>query len=112
MGVLLFMTGDGVETGFFSKYLADQSRRGGGHRRLRDQLIYGLRGFGYPLLAYGFLVWVTAATPPQRPVGVAGIVWIFAILHLATAVAIRFLDPDPDFTAPTADDRGLPAGRH
>ncbi|MFI0218623.1 MFS transporter [Streptomyces lydicus] len=34
------------------------------------------------------------------PFGVAGIVWIFAGLHLATAVAIRFLEPDPEFTAP------------
>jgi polyol permease family len=24
---------------------------------------YGIRGFGYPLFAYGFLVWITAVTP-------------------------------------------------
>lgn len=27
---------------------------------------YALRGFGYPLFAFGFLVWITAATPRQR----------------------------------------------
>jgi polyol permease family len=27
---------------------------------------YGLRGFGYPLLAYGFLVWITVATPARN----------------------------------------------
>jgi polyol permease family len=31
---------------------------------------YGIRGFGYPLFAYGFLVWVTAVTP-QRYLGTA-----------------------------------------
>jgi polyol permease family len=31
-------------------------------------LSYGIRGFGYPLFAYGFLVWVTAVTP-QRYLG-------------------------------------------
>ncbi|WJY35956.1 MFS transporter [Streptomyces sp. P9-2B-2] len=54
------------------------------------------------------------------PVGVQGIAWIFAVLHLATAVAIRFLEPDPEFTAPTAesstvaavDGTGVPVGRH
>src|SRR5437868_13263706 len=30
------------------------------------RLFYGLRGFGYPLFAYGFLVWVTAVTPRVR----------------------------------------------
>ncbi|MGW2389196.1 MFS transporter [Streptomyces lydicamycinicus] len=54
------------------------------------------------------------------PVGVQGIAWIFALLHLATAVAIRFLEPDPEFTAPptepspapAADGTRIPAGRH
>ncbi|SDR58784.1 MULTISPECIES: MFS transporter [unclassified Streptomyces] len=50
------------------------------------------------------------------PVGVEGIVWIFAVLHLATAVAIRFLEPDPEFLTPDAppavEDAGLPAGQH
>jgi len=31
---------------------------------------YGLRGFGYPLFAYGFLVWITAVTP-ERYLGTA-----------------------------------------
>ena len=29
-------------------------------------LFYAIRGFGYPLFAYGFLVWVTAATPARN----------------------------------------------
>jgi MFS family permease len=29
-------------------------------------LCYGLRGFGYPLFAYGFLVWITVATPTRN----------------------------------------------
>jgi predicted MFS family arabinose efflux permease len=29
-------------------------------------IIYGIRGFGYPLFAYGFLVWVLAASPSNR----------------------------------------------
>jgi polyol permease family len=29
-------------------------------------LFYGLRGFGYPLFAYGFLVWITVATPTRN----------------------------------------------
>ncbi|MEU6328664.1 MFS transporter [Streptomyces sp. NPDC047049] len=128
LGVLLFMTGDGVETGFFSKYLADQGLAKPdaaaviavygitvalgawlsgalsdlwGPRRVMTagfaiwlvfqllmltvalpamnypllMLIYGLRGFGYPLFAYGFLVWVTAATPPQRLGTAVGWYW-------------------------------------
>jgi polyol permease family len=29
-------------------------------------IFYALRGFGFPLFAYGFLVWVTVATPPRN----------------------------------------------
>jgi len=29
-------------------------------------LCYGMRGFGYPLFAYGFLVWITVATPARN----------------------------------------------
>jgi len=29
-------------------------------------LFYAIRGFGYPLFAYGFLVWVTVATPARN----------------------------------------------
>lgn len=29
-------------------------------------LCYGMRGFGYPLFAFGFLVWITVATPQRR----------------------------------------------
>lgn len=34
-------------------------------------ITYGLRGFGYPLFAYGFLVWITAVAPEKdRATGV------------------------------------------
>ncbi|MDN5720773.1 RbtT/DalT/CsbX family MFS transporter, partial [Corynebacterium sp.] len=34
-------------------------------------ITYGLRGFGYPLFAYGFLVWITAVAPAEdRATGV------------------------------------------
>ncbi|MFF8844186.1 MFS transporter [Streptomyces sp. NPDC015127] len=29
-------------------------------------VLYGLRGFGYPLFAFGFLVWITATAPKAR----------------------------------------------
>lgn len=29
-------------------------------------ITYGLRGFGYPFFAYGFLVWITATANPKR----------------------------------------------
>jgi polyol permease family len=29
-------------------------------------LTYGIRGFGYPMFAYGFLVWILAASPANR----------------------------------------------
>ena len=38
-------------------------------------LLYALRGFGYPLFAYGFLVWVTVATPPGRQGTAVGWFW-------------------------------------
>lgn len=128
VGVLLFMTGDGVETGFLSKYLVDQGLGEAraataiavygavvavgawlsgalsdlwGPRRVMAVgftgwiifqilfltvalptmnyplllLVYGLRGFGYPLFAYGFLVWVTAATPAERMGTAVGWYW-------------------------------------
>jgi polyol permease family len=38
-------------------------------------LLYALRGFGYPLFAYGFLVWVTVATPQGRQGTAVGWFW-------------------------------------
>src|SRR6516225_7668776 len=38
-------------------------------------LSYGLRGFGYPLFAYGFLVLITSATPPKRLGSAVGWFW-------------------------------------
>lgn len=47
-------------------------------------LSYALRGFGYPLFAYGFLVWIVAATP-ARKLGVAmGWFWVAYAAGLPT----------------------------
>lgn len=120
LGVLLFMIGDGVESGFISPYMADHGAgtdvRAGyvitvygiavmlaswfsgalcqvwGPRRVMwvglavwavfdvlyltvalgaenypaMLLLYGIRGFGYPLFAFGFLVWITDTAPTAR----------------------------------------------
>jgi polyol permease family len=128
VGLLLFMIGDGVESGFLSPYLVErgwsQERVAmvftaygltaalaawlsgalsdlWGPRRVmaaglaiwvvfevafllfgvapnRFPLIlvfYALRGFGYPLFAFGFLVWITAVTPARRLGTAVGWFW-------------------------------------
>ncbi|MCH0538892.1 MFS transporter [Streptomyces sp. MUM 203J] len=128
LGVLVFMIGDGVESGYLSPYLADEGLSGSrvallftvygvsagiaawlsgalsdlwGPRRVMwtgltfwvaFQLLfllvavpklnyplllaaYGLRGFGFPLFAFGFLVWIAAATPAARLGSAAGWFW-------------------------------------
>ncbi len=37
--------------------------------------MYALRGFGYPLFAYGFLVWISVATPQHRLGTAVGWFW-------------------------------------
>lgn len=37
--------------------------------------VYALRGFGYPLFAFGFLVWLTAGVPPARLGTAVGWFW-------------------------------------
>ncbi|GAA0487072.1 MFS transporter [Streptomyces olivaceiscleroticus] len=120
LGVLLFMVGDGVESGFIAPYMADHGAGTEVHasyvitaygvtvmlaswlsgalsdlwgpRRVMQLglaiwivfdilflvfalgpenyplmlVFYGLRGFGYPLFAFGFLVWITATAPMAR----------------------------------------------
>lgn len=128
VGLLLFMIGDGVESGYLSRYLVDRGfseqsvavvftvygvtaavaawLSGAlsdlwGPRQVMALglgiwvvfevaflllgvapgnypmilLMYALRGFGYPLFAFGFLVWVTAATPPSRLGTAVGWFW-------------------------------------
>jgi polyol permease family len=127
LGLLLFMIGDGVESGFLSPYLIERGIAQHvaaiftaygvtaavaawfsgalsdlwGPRRvmwaglaiwavfevlflftlstsagyLTVLLTYALRGFGYPLFAYGFLVWITAATPERRLGTAVGWFW-------------------------------------
>ena len=38
-------------------------------------LFYGMRGFGYPMFAYGFLTWTMMVTPPERQSSVSGWFW-------------------------------------
>ncbi|WP_240687276.1 MFS transporter [Amycolatopsis suaedae] len=119
VGLLLFMIGDGVESGFIAPYMAANgagddirasyiitvygvavmlaswlsgalSELWGPRRVMLAGLViwlvfdvlfllsaaggnytlmlvsYGLRGFGYPMFAFGFLVWITAVAPVAR----------------------------------------------
>ena len=128
VGLLLFMIGDGVESGFLSPYLIKRgiSERdvatifaaygataavaawlSGALSDLRGPrqvmwaglliwaafevlflgvalrsgsyplilALYALRGFGYPLFAFGFLVWITATTPRGRLGTAVGWFW-------------------------------------
>jgi polyol permease family len=38
----------------------------GGHNYTLMLVFYGIRGFGYPMFAFGFLVWITAVAPVAR----------------------------------------------
>lgn len=137
VGLLLFMIGDGVESGYLSKYLVDQKfdeQRVAmvftaygltvaiaawfsgalsdlwGPRRVMTfglgiwvifevaflllgvipndfpmiSLFYALRGFGYPLFAFGFLVWIAAVTPPDRLGTAVGWFWFAFTAGLPT----------------------------
>lgn len=62
-------------------------------------LLYGLRGFGYPLFAYGFLVWITVAAPQERLGTAVGWFWfaltggLFTSSSLVASVAIPLIGP-------------------
>lgn len=137
LGLLLFMIGDGVESGFLSSYLIDQGFDGQrvamlftaygltaavaawlsgalsdlwGPRKVMFcgwmiwvffhlmflllgltsgnypliALFYAIRGFGYPLFAFGFLVWITAVTPRQRLGTAVGWFWFAFTAGLPT----------------------------
>lgn len=60
-------------------------------------LCYGLRGFGYPLFAYGFLVWVTAVTPERYLATAVGWFWSARTGGLPTLGALL-----ASFTVPLA----------
>ncbi len=128
LGLLLFMIGDGVESGYLSPYLAGRGMSQpdvavvftvygvaaalaawfsgalsdlwgpsrvmwlglgiwivfeivfltelGTHAGFAGVLTaYGLRGFGYPLFAYGFLIWITVVTPSRRLGTAVGWFW-------------------------------------
>lgn len=57
--------------------------------------MYALRGFGYPLFAYGFLVWITVAAPKARLGTAVGWFW-FALtggLFTSSSLIASFLIP-------------------
>lgn len=137
VAVLIFMTGEGVQTGYIATYLAEQpgfsrgmaetavaaygaaaavgawlsgvltslhgprnTMRAGAllwclfellflllHGQLGDlglTTVYALRGLGYPLFAYGFLVWVNLATPSARLAPALGWYWFAFAAGLPT----------------------------
>lgn len=45
------------------------------HNLVLLMLFYGLRGFGYPMFAYGFLTWVMMVTPAARQSSASGWFW-------------------------------------
>lgn len=45
-------------------------------------VFYGLRGFGYPMFAYGFLTWLMMVTPPQRQSSASGWFWFVFTLGM------------------------------
>jgi polyol permease family len=49
---------------------------------------YALRGFGYPLFAYGFLVWIVAATPAKKLGLAMGWFWVAYAAGLPTLGAL------------------------
>jgi polyol permease family len=61
--------------------------------------MYALRGFGYPLFAYGFLVWITVAAPKQRLGTAVGWFWfaltggLFTSSSLLASFAIPLIGP-------------------
>jgi polyol permease family len=150
LGLLLFMIGDGVESGFLSPFLHEGigfpepdvawlftvygvtaavsawlsgalsdlwgPRRvmlaglaiwvachvafltlGVSREAYRATLVtYALRGFGYPLFAYGFLVWITAVTPRYRLGTAVGWFWFAFTGGLPTlgSLVARFAIPE------------------
>ncbi|OFT40306.1 alpha-ketoglutarate permease [Actinomyces sp. HMSC08A01] len=47
-------------------------------------VIYGMRGFGYPMLAYGFLTWMMMVTVPERQSSASGWFWFAFSLGMQT----------------------------
>jgi polyol permease family len=61
--------------------------------------MYALRGFGYPMFAYGFLVWITVAAPQHRLGTAVGWFWfaltggLFTSSSLIASFAIPAIGP-------------------
>ncbi|MBD3689315.1 MFS transporter [Nanchangia anserum] len=47
-------------------------------------ILYGMRGFGYPMLAYGFLTWMMLITPRERQSSSSGWFWFAFSLGMQT----------------------------
>lgn len=162
VGLLLFMIGDGVESGYLSPYLVERgftqtaaawvfttygfavalagwlsgalSDVWGPRRVITLGLVcwvvlevlflavglrsgnlwlvlitYGLRGLGYPLFAFGFLVWITVAAPQRRLASAMGWFWFAFTGGLPTLGSVLAsycsgsaiqTDPPPDGRSP------------
>ncbi|MFN3002643.1 MFS transporter [Mycolicibacterium wolinskyi] len=137
LAVLLFMIGDGIETGYIATFLGEQpgASRGTAETAIAVYgaavaigswlsgtlstmygpravmragaaiwivfevlfltigltsgpagmiVLYSIRGLGYPLFAYGFLVWIVAATPSGRLSPALGWFWFVFVAGLPT----------------------------
>lgn len=161
VGLLLFMIGDGVESGYLSPFLISKGHSAGnvagiftaygltaavsgwlsgalsdvwGPRRVIAiglwiwvifevlflavgltsnnvfllLLTYGLRGFGYPLFAFGFLVWIVTVAPADRLGSAMGWFWFAFTGGLPTigsalaSWAVPRVGPVPTFWIATA----------
>lgn len=47
-------------------------------------VVYGMRGLGYPMFAYGFLTWMMMVTPPERQSSTSGWFWFAFSLGMQT----------------------------
>lgn len=98
VALTLFMVGGGIEAGFgagqvsllwgvygfvvaVAAWLSGALAEAFGPRRVM-LAGFGARGLGYPLFAYGFLVWVALDTPEAVMGKAVGWYWFFSVLGL------------------------------
>jgi MFS family permease len=67
---------------------------------------YTLRGFGYPVFAFGFLVWVNVTAPPERSGAAVGWFYVAFTGGLPTLGSLFALGAIPTFGGGFAGERG------
>ena len=84
LAVAIFMTGDGFELTFLSKFMVDQGFASSqasllvtipSHVYLLILGLYALRGIGYPLFIYSFVVLMAQYISPARLASATGFFW-------------------------------------